>query len=293
MNYLILDLSDIENSDVRYKINRFPDGQRSITLLDTEKLYKKIHVIITSSICNFADWELVLSAVSALRNHTLEYSFYSPYIIGARSDRKFENGGDFYFADISEKLLMDLRCPVYIHDLHCKSVFNVVHPFSYSKFEYLLGLDLSSYTFVFPDESAAIRHAERTMMPLVESCTFKKERIDGNVIQKPKNSFSELALTDNNDFIIFDDLFDGGASFVNLCERLRNDYGKTGEIVIFVTHFIGSNMDNLQKLSDLGVEIITTNSYDCSEEALDYVTQIDVFNKDYILEMCNLNMDDL
>lgn len=78
-------------------------------------------------------------------------------------------------------------------------------------------------------------------------------------------------------------------NFVNLCDKFRNEYEKTGEIIIFLTHFIGSNMDNLEKLYDLGVSIISTNSYNCSEEASEYVTQINVFDKDYVLEMCNLN----
>lgn len=286
MDYLILDLKDISNSDVHYKINKFPDGQKSITLLESNNFYKKVHVIISSSICNFADWELVLSAISALRNHTRDYSFYTPYVIGARSDRKFEAGGDFYFTDISEKLLSDMKCPIYIHDLHCKSSFNILHPFLYSKFELDLDLNLSDYTFIFPDESAYMRHQERTFSPLFEKCIFKKKRINEKVIQQPKNISDENTLKGNDDFIIFDDLFDGGASFVNLCKDLRNKYNKNSEIIIFVTHFIGSNIDNLNKLRDLDVEIITTNSYNCSNEAKHYVTQLNVFNKEYILEMC-------
>ncbi len=293
MEYLILDLWDLANSDIKYRINMFPDGQQSITLIEPEKLYKKVHVIVVMSICDFSDWELVLSAVSALRGYTLDYSFYAPYVLGARSDRKFENGGDFYFNDVSKKLLLNLNCPIYIHDLHCKSEFNILHPFSYSDFEKVINNDLTNYTFVFPDESAYRRCLERTLFLDMEFCIFKKERIDGEVIQRHASVKSQITMLENNDFIIFDDLFDGGASFVELCRRMRNQHNVTGEIIIFVTHFIGSSLANLQELAELDIKIITTNSYDCSEEALEYVTQINVFNKDYILDVCNFTLIDL
>lgn len=290
MDYMILNLHHSEMSDVKYKINQFPDGQKSITLLEPELLYKKVHVIVAGSVCSFCEWELILSAISALKAHTNEYSVYTPYVLGARSDRKFEAGGDFYFADLSQKILRDLNCAVIVHDLHCDSEFGNVHPLN------KVNLHFEDSAFIFPDRSAEERF-DRSIYSLnssknpIDRIRLIKTRRNEEVLQQFLDDEDLENFVKNDNFVIFDDLFDGGASFVNLCERIRNEYEKSGKITIFVTHFIGSNLENLEKLKELGVKIITTNSYNCSEEAKSYVTQIDVFKKDYIFKACNIIID--
>ena len=58
---------------------------------------------------------------------------------------------------------------------------------------------------------------------------------------------------------------------------------QTCALPFFVSHFIGSSIEILDELKALDVEIITTNSYACTDKAKDYVSVIvDVFNLEYV-----------
>ena len=117
---------------------------------------------------------------------------------------------------------------------------------------------------------------------------MKKQRIGDVVKQDPADELTFNILSGEDDILIVDDLFDGGASFVGLCESMRNTYGFKGKITIYVSHFIGSNISNIVKIKDLGVDILTTNSYSCPRSAKDMIKQIDVFSRDYISEVYSL-----
>ena len=111
-----LNLVDLSKSDIKYKINKFPDGQSQITLLSIydeyegcggssenewinikdfskcRSLYEEEYTI-KSRLNNFLDLELIICAVASLRELGIkEIHLYTPYIMGARSDRKFEEG---------------------------------------------------------------------------------------------------------------------------------------------------------------------------------------------------------
>ena len=133
-----LNLVDIDKSDIKYQIQKFPDGQQnvvidnSITFYDTSigfKKYGNYHKIneypvkIKSRLNNFLDLELIVCTVASLRELGVEeIHLYTPYIMGARSDRKFEEGGNNY--------LKDVICPA-INALRCKTV-TCIDPHSYS-----------------------------------------------------------------------------------------------------------------------------------------------------------------
>lgn len=125
-----LNLVDLNKSDIKYKISKFPDGQQNVVIenLEKELVWADWHPIgggsmkkwsypsvnIKSRLNNWLDLELIICAVASLRELGVEeIHLYVPYIIGARSDRKFEEGGNNY--------LKDVICPV-INSLNFKSV---------------------------------------------------------------------------------------------------------------------------------------------------------------------------
>lgn len=258
MKNLVLNLQKQENSDIKYKINNFPDGQRSITLLNPEELFGKVKVLIVKSICNFSNLELICSAVSVLKTLTNNYAVYAPYIIGARSDRKFEVGGDFYFRDVIEPILKNLNCPIFSANLHCNSNIVISIPDNNLQVTYF------SYDCIaYPDESAYMRFCKTYNK--IPSCVFTKKRQEsGAITQTLLNSDSLYNLKNAKNIFIIDDLFDGGGSFMGIIDKIKNE-NKTTKITIYITHFIGSNIDNLEKLKENNVRIITTNSYNFSE----------------------------
>jgi len=118
-----------EKSDIKYKISKFPDGQQQVTI---EKFHKDNEtfkpppgiqsVQIKSRLNNFLDLELIICAVKSLRELGVkEIHLYTPYFMGARSDRKFEEGSNNY--------LKDIICPI-INSLNFDSV-TVLDPHSH------------------------------------------------------------------------------------------------------------------------------------------------------------------
>ena len=292
---LWIDHQNSDDSDVKVQINNFPDGQRSITILNPEILYGKVHVIIAKSIMVFRDIELIMSAISAISAHTQEYSLYSPYIMGLRSDRKFSNGGDFYLDQVIVPILKLMDCPIYTLDPHSpRQIYQALNPFALNEeFE-----KIGQKKLICPDESAKNRiiqmldytNGNEKFVKFLNSSIgyMKKQRIGDVVKQDPADELTFNILSGEDDILIVDDLFDGGASFVGLCESMRNTYGFKGKITIYVSHFIGSNIWNIAKIKNLGVDILTTNSYACPRSAKDMIKQIDVFSRDYISEVYSL-----
>lgn len=121
----ILNLTDLDKSDIKYKIQKFPDGQQNVVILQNlneilgyivkdENDRHPFSIQIKSRLNNWLDLELIVCTVASLRELGVEeIHLYTPYIMGARSDRKFEEGGNNY--------LKDVICPI-INSLNFKTV---------------------------------------------------------------------------------------------------------------------------------------------------------------------------
>jgi len=115
----ILNLVNPEKSDIHYIINKFPDGQQNLVIKSVDKIEimlekRNLAIQIKSRLNNWLDLELITCAVASLRELGVEeIHLYAPYIIGARSDRKFEEGSNNY--------LKDVICPI-INSLNFKTV---------------------------------------------------------------------------------------------------------------------------------------------------------------------------
>jgi phosphoribosylpyrophosphate synthetase len=126
---ITLNLINLEKSDIKYRISKFPDGQQQLQFEDTQigliKGYTNpnfdYQIIIKSRLNNFKDLELICCAVASLRELNIEkIHLYTPYFLGSRSDRKFEEGSNNY--------LKSVICPI-INSLDFKSV-TVMDPHS-------------------------------------------------------------------------------------------------------------------------------------------------------------------
>ena len=55
---MILDLVNIEKSDIKYKISKFPDGQQTVDLLEAPYIGETVQLI--SRLNSFKDLELII-----------------------------------------------------------------------------------------------------------------------------------------------------------------------------------------------------------------------------------------
>jgi hypothetical protein len=81
---LHLNLVNQEKSDIKYKINKFPDGQQSVDLeRGTVNVINDIR--IETRLNSFKDLEILICATKALKNITRKpISLYVPYFLGSR-----------------------------------------------------------------------------------------------------------------------------------------------------------------------------------------------------------------
>lgn len=288
-----LNLTDLDKSDIKYKIQKFPDGQQNIVIIFDYFVntplpkghpndLKSYSVQIKSRLNNWLDLELIVCAIASLRELGVEeIHLYTPYIIGARSDRNFEGGGNNY--------LKDVICPI-INSLNFKTV-TCIDPHSdvleacINNFKKESNLELVNFTIkdliwkqkeiksntplnslleniilVSPDAGAS-----KKIYKLAEQIGYKgdiitcsKERDTDGKLTRINVPISLAAGHGDKDMIIIDDICDGGATFINIAKRIK-EYKYNNKIYLIVTHGIFSK--GFEELSKYFDGIYCTNSY--------------------------------
>jgi ribose-phosphate pyrophosphokinase len=267
---MILNLVDVEKSDIKYKISKFPDGQQTIDLIDFApyEIFDKI-IQIKSRLNSFKDLELIICTNQILINLGAQYvSLYVPYFLGSRSDRKFQEGGVNY--------LKQVICPI-INSQNFNSVI-VMDPHSdvleacinnYKKLDnFKLVDDALSYlikdgeedkvVLVSPDAGAYKKVydvAREFKIEKIITANKVRDMKTGNILR------TEIPVLDqHNDlmYVIVDDICDGGRTFVELAKVIKNGR-PTAKVYLVVTHGIFSA--GFKVLNEYIDGTFCTNSY--------------------------------
>jgi ribose-phosphate pyrophosphokinase len=322
-----LNLTDIDKSDVKYQIQEFPDGQNNI-VIEPSKLVTKTEtfwatpgnhsafnsqtkhkynlvesnpVQIKSRLNNWLDLELIVCVTKSLRNLGVkEIHLYTPYFMGARSDRQFEHGGNRYIKDVIAPVINSLNFEsVTCIDPHSYVLENCVNNFkSITNVELvknslrLIAGDWKERTnnegFVLVSPDAGASHK---IFKLAEQIGYKgdiitcsKERdkdgkIIGTNVPISRKQHEMLHKGPYKDFIIIDDICDGGATFINIAQELKKYFHESGKteskIYLIVTHGIFSK--GFRELSEHFENIYCTNSYSNVSVGPGFVKQLNVF----------------
>jgi len=277
-----LNLTDIDKSEIKYQIQKFPDGQNNIviegtrrislesTLLSYERIFKE-NVEIKSRLNNFQDLELIICATKSLRALDVkEIHLYVPYFMGARSDRQFEQGGNRYLADIICPIINSLNFEsVTVLDPHSYVLGNLLNNFKQESNSHLVktalnlfggdkGYKSDSFTLVAPDAGAThkIYKLAEQIGYTGDIVTCTKERDSSGKLTK---TVVPLQTYIDKDIVIIDDICDGGATFINIAKEIWNIESFNNKIYLIVTHGIFSK--GFQELFDHFDGIYCTNSY--------------------------------
>lgn len=268
-----LNLTNLEASDIKYQIQKFPDGQQNIVLSNNSSKGK---VQIKSRLNSWLDLELIVAAVASLRELGFKkIHLYVPYFLGARSDRKFEEGGNWYLKQVICPIINSLNFEsVTVLDAHSYVLGNLLNNYkavdnsqlvSFSIKDILINNDkahIKDFIYVAPDAGASHKICASLKAANIE---------DQNVIISSKERDAEgkliktvVPLNGNHagkDIIIIDDICDGGRTFINIAKVIKN-YSNSpdiGKIYLVVTHGIFSaGFEELSKYFD---GIYCTNSY--------------------------------
>lgn len=262
-----LNLAYQEESDIKYRISRFPDGQQTV---DLEGLYNiNDRFTIHSRLSSFMDLELILCATQALKGLGVsDITLHVPYFIGARSDRKFSEGGINY--------LKQVICPIVNSQNYSKVI--VLDPHSdvleacLNNFEKVSNSLLVKHSLSLIDNKNGARG--RTMIVSPDAGALKKiydiakEFNIENVVTAGKvrdiktgkilkTQFPYSDFTGIEQIVIIDDICDGGRTFIELAKVIK-EAGYEGKIFLIVTHGIFSA--GLKPFKGIIDKIYTTDS---------------------------------
>lgn len=281
MNILNLVNPEDKGNTIGYKISKFPDGQQSIQLGEI-KPYRTLESIsnepckIKSRLNNFLDLELIICATKALRNLGVQHiELYIPYFMGARSDRKFANGGVNYVRDVISPIINSLNFKsIHILDVHsdvveaCLPSIIHINNFDFISFALrnyfrdsgkIMG-DYSKLCFVSPDGGAL-----KKIYKLTDNLGFTGDVITCSKYRDNDGKLTKTIVPLNDehldkDMFIVDDICDGGRTFINIAKTIKETQPeRTGKIYLAVSHGIFSNGFN--EMSEYLDGIYCTNSF--------------------------------
>lgn len=290
-NMKTLDLTNLDNSDIKYKISKFPDGQQSITLDLENTIFSSEaqSVVIKSRLNSFLDLELIICANQALIELGVinlafklkEISLYVPYFLGARSDRKFLKGQSNYLKTVICPIINSQNFSrVTILDPHsdvleaCLNNFQKTSNVTFAK-EVIKELD--NITLVSPDAGALKKIydvAQAVECTDVIVANKLRDLKTGKIIRTEVPGINHEP--GSKTFVICDDICDGGRTFTEIAKAIKDIRPKeifNDKIYLVVTHGIFSA--GFEELEKYFTGIYTTNSVKDIDNEL--VTQINVF----------------
>ena len=297
-NYKTLNLAYPEKSQINFKINRFPDGQQSVTLEINMSHLTAVHsggVQIKSRLNNFRDLELIVCATAALRNTGIQnIQLYTPYFMGARSDRRFTEGDANYLKQVICPIINSQKFEsVTILDPHsdvleaCLDNFVKISNHDIVK-QALTAIDNKNdaqdrIVLVSPDAGAYKKIfdvAQKFGINKIITATKVRDVRTGKILH------TEIPTLDQHEdlqYVIIDDICDGGRTFLELAKAIH-DSRPTAKVYLVVTHGIFSN--GFLELSKEIEKIYCSNSYSDRNDiehdsqytvAKEFLTQFNIF----------------
>jgi ribose-phosphate pyrophosphokinase len=280
-----LDLTSLENSNIKYKISKFPDGQQFITLDKPQITQRMSMILLKSRLNSFKNLELIINANQCLREFGIEdINLYVPYFLGGRSDRKFGEGQTNYLKNVICPIINSQKFnKVVVMDPHsdvleaCLDNFVKIGNFELVEFA-LNNINDKNITLISPDAGAFKKIfdvATKFQIENIITATKVRDMKTGNILHTDVPGIDQ-----HNDikYVIIDDICDGGRTFIEIAKTIHN-VRPTAKIYLVVTHGIFSA--GFKELFNYFEGIYTTNSIDDIHEtssAGEKVKQLNVFN---------------
>jgi ribose-phosphate pyrophosphokinase len=280
----ILNLVHLEQSHIQYKVSSFPDGQHSVTI-QTDYYGEDLSDVFTGGVeiltrlTSFTDLEILLCATQALREAGIkDIEVFITYFLGARSDRKFGPGTCNYLKTVICPIINSQKYnKVYVLDPHSDVLEGCLNNFSkadqsqivVSAIKHLFDLD-KDYVIISPDAGAL-----KKIYDIASYLNYEDDIIVASKHRDIKTGQivdTHVPLTGqhvNKDFVIFDDICDGGRTFIEIAKKIK-EQEMTGKIYLVVTHGIFSA--GLSVLAEHFDGVVCTNSYsDMTKEKIGFI----------------------
>ena len=256
---ITLNLAKPEKSDIKFKLDRFPDGQQQLRFEGSQigliKGYDNpnfdYQITIKSRLNNFKDLELICCAVASLQELGItKIHLATPYFLGSRSDRKFEEGSNNYLKTVICPIINSLGFKsVTVLDPHsdvleaCLNNFKKVNNFTLvdDALSYLIGEDEEDQIVLVSPDAGAYKKvfdvAKEFKIERIVTATKVRDVKTGQILRTEIPTLDQHA---NLKYVIVDDICDGGRTFIELAKAIK-DSRPTAELYLVVTHGIFSS----------------------------------------------------
>lgn len=268
-----LNLVRPDKSAIQYEKTAFPDGQQSIKLgYLPGHISSPISIRIISRLNSFRDLELIICATQALRefNHVNKISLTVPYFLGARSDRKFEEGTSNYLKTVICPIINSQNfAEVEVLDPHsdvleaCLNNFKKVNNFALvdDALSYIIGEgEEDQIVLVSPDAGAykkVFDVAKGFGIDKIITATKVRDVKTGKILRTELPNLHVADIDHELKYVIVDDICDGGRTFIELAKVIK-ERRPNAEVYLIITHGIFSAGFN--ELGEYFDGIYTTNS---------------------------------
>ena len=253
-----INLSSVEKSDVKYRIDRFPDGEVQFVL--TEELNRKEEYFVECRITNAEELFILLQVGDILDRQGVIWNLHIRYLMGMRMDRVMSFERPFTLKVVGKMISQMGYQDCAILEAHSERTMLEIRnsvTLDYNPYKFLLEHNMMGVDLVFPDEGALKRYGYKEGTE--PEAYFEKERdIETGRIKSFNLKNKDCFVNDGKKIMLYDDLCDGAATFLGELKVLKEMF-PDAEFYIKVAHIVNEvGFDNLCKNFD---KVFATESY--------------------------------
>lgn len=246
-----LNLINLENSDIKYTIFSFPDGEKQISI-DSE-IDRKKEIVVICRVTNAEELFILMQVNDILSRHEVKWYLYITYLMSMRMDRVMDFNRPFSLSIVGNIIKNFSAYDIEVLEPHSERLMDLLECYRDTFIHSIDKRYFRNSTIVFPDEGSAERYQESLGL---DALVFNKKR---NLETGKIESFEIVSkgMVYNN-FVFIDDLCDGGGTFLGELEILKEKY-PDGKFTLIVCHAV--NEQGLRKVLDKFDKVIISNSY--------------------------------
>lgn len=266
----VINLINNENSDVKYELTTFPDGEPHIKFLDD--IDRKDTYNVVCRITNPNELFIVMQVGHILKRQGVVFNLIILYLMSMRMDRVI-NFNEAFTLEIVANMINSFEAEhVYVFEAHSDRTFKLIknsEPYNglsfspdYNKMREDC-YESENAVICFPDHGAYERYSKDFYPTSAYICMNKVRDLDNKgVIKSMEISKMQLPFMHEEDvkqITIIDDLCDGGGTFCWAASILREKFGNDVKLNIFIKHMV--NPVGLKKLINSFDNVYITDSY--------------------------------
>ena len=246
------------NKEVEVKFWKFPAGETGVKLQGICGNHVRI-ILFFESNDDLINLMFLCDAIREQEGSHVKIYLLIPYFPYARQDRYCAEGESFSLRVVCNLISALNFERIYVDDIHSevmKGFFPAGTIDNSSQVELqdylvteIIGSSLGIKAIVAPDNGAVKKASAAAKTHDLDLIEFSKQRDpkDGS-IKSIKCNIDKDDLNKYSSLIVVDDICDGGYTFIQLAQVIKEEYGFTGDLHLVVTHGIFSKgFDDLNK----------------------------------------------